>query len=76
MAVVTKKIDLDPSGAGSVRVLPCYYVGALGCSSVTNDGDNLGTAFLTQGSAKFVVGEVDVSGGAANGHATAYFDIC
>lgn len=76
MTVVTKVIELDGSGSGSVRVTPCYYTGALGCTTVTNDGDNLGTAFLTQGTAKFVVGEVDVSGGAPSGEATAYFDIC
>lgn len=75
VGISTKVIELDGSGAGSVRVTPCYFVGALGCTTVSNDGDNLGTAFLTQGTARFAVGEVDVSGGSPSGEAVLYFDI-
>jgi hypothetical protein len=75
MATTTKVIELDGAGAGSVHVSPMYFVGAAGVTHVDNHGDDLGTAFLTKKDARFVVGDVNVSGGAASGEAALYFDL-
>ena len=68
----TKVVELDNAGHGSVTVGPALYYGQQGATSVTNDGDDLGTVLLTQATARFVVGEVDVSG-PANTEAALYF---
>lgn len=75
MALTTKRVTLDGSGAGSVDVGPLFYVGATGGNgeNVENHGDNLGTSFRTRGNAQFVVGSVNVTGGAHNGECALYF---
>jgi hypothetical protein len=74
MAISTKVVDLDGAGAGSVHIAPGYYVGAAGVTHVENHGNDLGTALLTKKDIRFVVGDVNVSGGVASGEAALYFD--
>ncbi len=73
MSITTRVIELDNAGHGSVDVQPAWYVGASGASTVTNDGDDLGTALLTRATSRLAVGVVNVTG-AANGEAALYFD--
>lgn len=73
---MTKVVDLDGAGAGSVHLPGCYYTGSLGAGHVENHGDDLGTALLTKKDIRFVVGDVNVSGGTPGGEASLYFDVC
>jgi hypothetical protein len=75
MATTTRVVDLDGAGAGSVHIPPMYFVGASGVTHVENHGNDLGTALLTQASARFVVGPVNVSGGTPDGEASLFFDV-
>jgi len=73
MALVTKVVSLDDTGKGDITVAPMFYVGSKGAAGVTNDGDALGTALLTPSTARFVVGDIHVYGGAADGECSLYF---
>lgn len=76
MPPITKVIDLDGAGAGSVHVPPSFYAGIDGATGADNEGNELGTAQLTFGTLKFVEGQINVRGGAASDKATVYlFDL-
>ena len=65
----------DGNGNGKVNVAPMFFLGSSGDGDATADGVDLGTAFLTRATAHFVVGDVNVTGGAAHGEASLYFDV-
>ncbi len=68
----TKVVELDGTGHGTVNVPPALYYGQQNATGVNNDGDDLGTVLLTSATARFVVGDVHVSG-APNSEAALYF---
>jgi hypothetical protein len=74
VSINARVVRLDASGHGVVRVQPTFYCGSKGTTNVTSeDGTNLGTAFLTRGTAIACEGAIDVSG-TANAEAVLYFD--
>jgi hypothetical protein len=76
MSINVRVVTLDDTGHGKVTVQPCFYAGAKGgnVSNVTaEDGQSLGTAFLTRGTMPAVEGAVDVSG-TPDTQVSLYFD--
>jgi hypothetical protein len=59
----TVVVTLDGSGNGVAHVAPALYFGASeNAITVTNDGDSLDVEESTQGNARFVVGDIAVTG--------------
>ena len=79
MALTTKVVELDGTGAGDVNVGPMFYLGASEAVTVeagsagVADNLQLGDEWLTYGTAKFVVGNVHVSGGSPDSDLALYF---
>jgi hypothetical protein len=74
VAIHTRNIPLDGSGAGTVSVMPCLYAGTYGAgtASVSNQGRSLTTGFLKAQDFEPINGSVTVAGGTPSGSVTLY----